>query len=163
MAMSRMALVLADSTAHGFRDVGIYGSKQVYIVCCGGSLLLGRRGHERSAILQQLVCQWQFVQEQLGGCSLSSPVQMCAIPGRDSVAQEGYDELGALRDHFQIAEGQKTINSYGCEIDGWELYGKREGGKNYIFKVADQELGRSWSALRRMLCWRQRWRKGSCR
>ena len=122
-------LVLADSTAHGFRDVGIYGSKQVYIVCCGGSLLLGRRGHERSAILQQLVCQWQFVQEQLGGCSLSSPVQMCAIPGRDSVAQEGYDELGALRDHFQIAEGQKTINSYGCEIDGWELYGKREGGK----------------------------------
>jgi hypothetical protein len=58
---------------------------------------------------------------------------MCVIPGRDSVAQEGYDELGALRDHFQIAEGQKTINSYGCEIDGWELYGKR-GGKKLHFQ-----------------------------
>ena len=58
---------------------------------------------------------------------------MCVIPGRDSVAQEGYDELGALRDHFQIAEGQKTINSYGCEIDGWDLYGKR-GGKKLHFQ-----------------------------
>lgn len=128
MAMSRMALELADSSAHGFGDVGIYGSKQVYIVCCGGSLLLGRRGHERSAILQQLVCQWQFVQEQLGLHSFLSRSDVCHSR-RDSVAQEGYDELGALRDHFQIAEGQRTINSYCCEIDGWELYGKRRGKK----------------------------------
>ena len=40
-------LVLADSTARGFGSCGILGERRVFVVSCGGSLLVARKGLTR--------------------------------------------------------------------------------------------------------------------
>lgn len=126
-------LILADSTAHGFGDVGIFGEElQVFVVCCGGSLILGRKGHDHSSLLQQVVTRWPYIRDLLGGPQTELPLKVVVVPAHDSVNSPAWDRLGELRQHFDISESNRTINSYYPTFDGCPLYGS-SGGKKLHF------------------------------